>query len=113
MTRLCHKIEQLCKGGVPENGHTTFVLARNIITWTDCIEDKRNMSKFNTFEKTKFFISSALEKYKLVTLGSIHVITKCTQNGHTTFVLAKNIITAMAVYFTIISLVNYLLLFSL
>jgi len=51
MTRLCHKIEQLCKGGVPENGHTTFVLARNIITWTDCIEDKRNMSTLNTFEK--------------------------------------------------------------
>jgi len=55
MTRLglCHKIEQFCKGGVSENGHTTFVLAKNIITWTDCIglEDKRNMSTFNTFEK--------------------------------------------------------------
>src|SRR6218665_3611253 len=24
-------------------GHTTFVLAKNILTWTDCIEDKRRL----------------------------------------------------------------------
>src|SRR6218665_2394590 len=50
-TRLCHKIEQICKDGVSESGHTTFVLAKNILTWTNCIEHKRNMSKFNTFKK--------------------------------------------------------------
>src|SRR6218665_198541 len=47
----CHIIEQICKCGVSENGHTTFVLAKNILKWTDCIEDKRSMSIFNTFEK--------------------------------------------------------------
>src|SRR6218665_1236737 len=40
--RVCHKIEQTCKDGVPENGHITFVLVKNILTWTDCLEDKRN-----------------------------------------------------------------------
>src|SRR6218665_3341904 len=49
--RVCLKIEQICKDGVPENGHTTFVLVKNIQTWTDCLEDKRNMSIFNTFRE--------------------------------------------------------------
>ena len=49
--RVCLKIEQICKDGVPENGHTTFVLVKNILTWTDCLEDKRNMSIFNTFSR--------------------------------------------------------------
>src|SRR6218665_1944454 len=33
----CLKIEQICKDGVPENGHTTFVLVKNILTWTNVI----------------------------------------------------------------------------
>src|SRR6218665_3611441 len=50
-------------------GHTTFVLAKNIPTWTDCIEDKRSMSKFNTFEKW-LFSPIAYISLKAVGVGS-------------------------------------------
>ena len=29
--------------GYQKMGHTTFVLAKNILTWTECIEDTRSI----------------------------------------------------------------------